>query len=834
MIRVNTSCIRIATVKSIVALVCWGVALNLASALCVQDHSILELTSREPNPPVQSAIENQSQEQSLLESSEITDPNARQAALRVIQEPAANQIGLQSPVQDELLPAPDEMDDEADYLMRAPLHEAFAEVPLAAPVPNPVIFRQPPAPIEEMPPEFKPEGENVVWISGYWYWDDERDDFLWVSGVWRETPIGQRWIAGYWNEEAADASGRVGYRWVNGFWYREEVETLQYLPQPPAPLEIGPSMPAPSDDYFYVPGSWMYQQSNYVWRPGYYSPFLEDLVWVPPTYIWTPCGYVFRAGYWDRPLQARGVVFAPVYFRQPIFLRPNYFFRPRIVINTGLGLLPHLFVRRNRCHYYFGDWYAPRYLQRGFYGWSNFGNAGFYRGHYDPLFNYYGSPFARHQGLSVALWSQQQHRAFAGNPRLRPPVVYNQTVINQWNQGNQVINNFGVGGLPQTPIVLADTLERRAKAASVRGSDRQERFVRLDEQQQKRELKTVERDLEKQRRDWERDLAKTGRAGGSNNQVAQVPLTKVAANPDPARQARLEKEAARRLENQTRIQQKQAEATAQAQARRLETEQKKSQRQLDNQLKTDARQQQRDARSQGQSPLSQIARQPVIGSEQLPGNRGGMNAQPNRRVENNPAIDATQNFQRDRQADRQAERQAQTHERRQSTQLAQQERELRRQTEAAQQAAQRQNAILQRQADTAQRQAVGAPRRQANDAARQAQDSVRQAQENARVQQRQLESQQRQMDVQRRQMEQQQQQQRRQVEQQQRQAQDAVRRQASDFQRSQAAAQRQAQDSARRQASEMQRAASNAQRSAQRAERQPPGNSTRGNRGNRN
>ena len=84
-------------------------------------------------------------------------------------------------------------DAQAGYevLTRGPVHEAFAEVAAASPEPGVVIPRQPPQPIEEQPPETRPEGENVVWLPGYWHWDDDRQDFLWVSGVWRAVPPGR-------------------------------------------------------------------------------------------------------------------------------------------------------------------------------------------------------------------------------------------------------------------------------------------------------------------------------------------------------------------------------------------------------------------------------------------------------------------------------------------------------------------------------------------------------------------------------------------------------------------------------------------------------------------
>src|SRR4051812_21229566 len=66
-------------------------------------------------------------------------------------------------------------------LTQGPIHEAFAEPVVYDPRPGPLIPKQPPAPIEEMPPEQKPEGDNVQWVPGYWAWDDSRNDFLWIS-----------------------------------------------------------------------------------------------------------------------------------------------------------------------------------------------------------------------------------------------------------------------------------------------------------------------------------------------------------------------------------------------------------------------------------------------------------------------------------------------------------------------------------------------------------------------------------------------------------------------------------------------------------------------------
>src|SRR5262245_28199204 len=63
-----------------------------------------------------------------------------------------------------------------EVLARGPVHEAFA-TPTSEPVATKPVPKKPPQPLEEMPPEEKPEGD-VVWVSGYWAWDDDRNDFL--------------------------------------------------------------------------------------------------------------------------------------------------------------------------------------------------------------------------------------------------------------------------------------------------------------------------------------------------------------------------------------------------------------------------------------------------------------------------------------------------------------------------------------------------------------------------------------------------------------------------------------------------------------------------------
>jgi len=117
--------------------------------------------------------------------------------------------------------------DGVEVLARGPVHEAFALPGNTQPESGPVVTKPPPDSIEEVPPDQKPEGDNVQWISGYWAWDDDQGDYLWVSGCWRVPPPGRRWLPGHWQEIDK------GWLWVAGFWAPATVEEVHYLPSPP-------------------------------------------------------------------------------------------------------------------------------------------------------------------------------------------------------------------------------------------------------------------------------------------------------------------------------------------------------------------------------------------------------------------------------------------------------------------------------------------------------------------------------------------------------------------------------------------------------------------------
>ena len=215
-------------------------------------------------------------------------------------------------------PAPANAEQGVQVLTRGPVHEAFAETVTFDPEPGIVVPKAPPAAIEEVPPEQRPEGANVAWIPGYWGWDDERNDFLWVSGIWRDLPPGRQWVPGYWGK-----SGQ-GFQWTSGYWADAKASEVEYLPEPPATVEAGPNIAAPSPDDTWLPGCWVWQQNRYAWRPGFWAAAQPDWVWIPAHYVWAPRGYVYVDGYWDYSIGRRGVLFAPVYFSAGVYATAGF------------------------------------------------------------------------------------------------------------------------------------------------------------------------------------------------------------------------------------------------------------------------------------------------------------------------------------------------------------------------------------------------------------------------------------------------------------------------------------------------------------------------------
>jgi hypothetical protein len=306
-------------------------------------------------------------------------------------------------------PVPADAEQGVQVLTRGPVHEAFAETVTYDPQPGVVVPKAPPAAIEEVPPEQRLEGANVAWIPGYWGWDDERKDFLWVSGIWRDLPPDRQWVPGYWGKSSQ------GFQWTSGYWANATLSEVEYLPEPPATVENGPNVAASSPDQTWLPGCWVWQNSRYAWRPGFWANAQPNWDWVPAHYVWAPRGYVYVDGYWDYPIDRRGVLFAPVYFGANVYGRPGFSYSPTTVIDAGV-FASHLFLRPRYQHYYFGDYYAANYQAAGFYPSYSY-NAG--RFGYDPIYAHNRWQHRQDRG-----WEQRQQADFLNlrnNETLRPP-----------------------------------------------------------------------------------------------------------------------------------------------------------------------------------------------------------------------------------------------------------------------------------------------------------------------------------------------------------------------------------------------------------------------------
>ncbi|VTR96808.1 hypothetical protein [Tuwongella immobilis] len=337
-----------------------------------------------------------------------------------------------------------------EVLARGPIHEAYATPVEPNLTPNPIIPKEPPPAIEELPPEQKPAGDDVEWLPGYWSWDEERNDFIWISGFWRVPPPGRVWLPGSW-ERAGN-----GWQWTSGFWTVQQQQfdpqpqapqaqaELQYLPQPPAPVEVGPAVPPPTQEHIYVPGCWIWRD-RYVWRPGFWIAHRPNWVYMPACYRYTPAGYVFVDGYWDYPLADRGVLFAPVVVRREVYVQPSWVYTPSYVVREQ-SLYGAMFVRRGYGTYYFGDYFEPRYRTVGFSAWVNSWGSGFSlsvsRGyHYDPLYSYYRCNYRDDRFWSAGITDLYvgRYRGDIGRPP-RTLIQQNNVIVNNVTN-NTIINN---------------------------------------------------------------------------------------------------------------------------------------------------------------------------------------------------------------------------------------------------------------------------------------------------------------------------------------------------------------------------------------------------------
>jgi hypothetical protein len=426
---------------------------------------------------------------------------------------------------------------DGQILTRGPVHEAFAAPVVHDPKATPAVPKEPPAPIQEMPPDQKPAGQNVQWIPGYWAWDDSRNDFLWVSGIWREPPPNSQWVPGYWNQVDE------GFQWVPGTWIPVSSGPAQgpgqargqsqatYLPPPPPSLEAGPNLPQPSPSVAWTPGYWSWQATGYVWRPGFWAAIQPNWIWVPPHYVWTPSGYLFVAGYWDLPVANRGLLFAPVYYPQPVYARPGFSFTPSISI-VGSAVTANLFVQANTNQYLFGDFYAQNYVSVGIVPWFSFTFASGRPAYYDPLFSYYAVVNVQQNPA----WVTQVRREYVlrrENLALRPPRTYvEQTRLIERNVNVTRNVNITRNVTVVDHRTLAMPLNKLASDAVAGRGLRLERVSPAERQQLRQQVAQLH-EFRAQRLNQERETARGGVA--ARPRTMSLPHSPIAAHHPAAR-----------------------------------------------------------------------------------------------------------------------------------------------------------------------------------------------------------------------------------------------------------------------------------------------------------
>jgi hypothetical protein len=409
-------------------------------------------------------------------------------------------------------------------LTQGPVHEAFAAPVVHDPKAAPTISKAPPDPIQEQPPDQKPAGQNVHWIPGYWGWDTTRNDYLWVSGVWREPPPGTQWVPGYWHQ----ADG--GYQWVPGSWMPASAGPAQgqaaaspqatYLPPPPASLEAGPNSPQPGTNVAWTPGFWSWQGGAYVWRPGFWAAVQPNWIWMPAHYVWTPSGYLFVPGYWDLPVANRGLMFAPVYYPQPVYAQPGFVYTPSISI-VGSAMTSNLFVSVGTGQYVFGDYYAQNFVSVGIVPWFSFSFSVGRPVYYDPLFSYYAVVNVRENPR----WIVQAREAYVlrrDNVAMRPPRTYVEQVNIQRNVS--ITRNITVVDHRSMAMPL-----RQLAADPIAGKNlRLERVAEAERRTIQRQATELHQ-LRQERAQLERRVAQAGPA--NRPRTVNLPHSPVAAHP---------------------------------------------------------------------------------------------------------------------------------------------------------------------------------------------------------------------------------------------------------------------------------------------------------------
>jgi hypothetical protein len=225
---------------------------------------------------------------------------------------------------------------------------------------------------------------------------------------------------------------------------------------------------------------------------------------MPAHYVWSPSGYLFVPGYWDLPVANRGLMFAPVYYPQPVYARPGFVFTPSISI-VGSAVTANLFVQASTNQYLFGDFYAQNYVSVGIVPWFSFTFVSGRPAYYDPLFSYYSVVNVRENPRWVAQ-VRESYVLRRENVALRPPRTYvEQTRLIERN----VTINRNITVIDHRTVAMP---LRQLAADPIAGKNL--RMVRVNEveRQQLRQQVAQLHEFREQRQHQEREAAREGMA----------------------------------------------------------------------------------------------------------------------------------------------------------------------------------------------------------------------------------------------------------------------------------------------------------------------------------
>ena len=269
-------------------------------------------------------------------------------------------------------------DQDVQVLTRGPVHEAFALPVVHDPRPGLTVPKQPPAPVEEMPPDQKPAGQNVQWIpaTGAGTPAARTSSGSAASGASRRRAgngcraTGTRWtrdISGCratgcpWPRNRAEGPGRGGFPGSGRLICRRLRRASR--PGRAAP----PRGPASSGRPEAGTGKTLGSSG----APGSGRPSSRAGCGSRRTTCGLPGDTCSSRATGTCPWPAEASSSPRSIIAQPVYLRPAY-----VVLAVdhllASGLVTSLFVQPSYHQYCFGDYYDRAFLSVGIFPWFSF------------------------------------------------------------------------------------------------------------------------------------------------------------------------------------------------------------------------------------------------------------------------------------------------------------------------------------------------------------------------------------------------------------------------------------------------------------------------------